>query len=85
MAHKTYDQIWKQCAAQGVPIRDTGWLSSSSRVLVGVNSHGGGYAIYDCDTGRFFGKTPAGVEFNSDHQRFDGEAWFDALVKFFAN
>jgi hypothetical protein len=43
----------------------------------------GGWVLFSVWNGRFFGRTPEGVEFDSGDAKFDDEPWFEALLDFF--
>jgi hypothetical protein len=77
--HKSVEEIAEQCEAAGVQLDRSSFerggdyiYLTSPGVTVGFNTF----------NGRFFGKTPEGVQFSSDDRR-DGIKWFDALLDFF--
>jgi hypothetical protein len=86
---KTLDEIKAQCQAQGVRLctrlYDTqGW----DTVVVGgpisnAAKTGPGHAIYSTFNGKFFGRTPDGIEFDSTETRHEHAPWFQALLSFF--
>lgn len=85
--HKPIDVIRQQCKDQGVPLNthlhdNAGW----DTIVVG-HRYGrplrNGHAVYNTFSGRFYGVTDKGVEFNSDSAKHDKEPWMQALLSFF--
>ena len=85
--HKTYKEIKQQCRKQKVPLNDNLYVTKGwDTILVGAKDRvdrNGGWVIYNTFNGRFFGKTPAGKNFNSDETRWDKSEWMQALLNFF--
>lgn len=82
--HKTLAEIKAQCEVQGVPFSSHmydvhGW----DTVYIGRQSAGYAYAIYNVFNGRFFGRTPSGVAFNSNSVQHENCHWFQQLLNFF--
>lgn len=81
--HKTLDEIRKQCQEHGVPLNTRLYDERGyDTVFVGIGPDSG-FAIYNTFNGRFFGRTPDGVEFTSDEDTHDSEPWMQALLNFF--
>lgn len=78
--HKTLDEVKRQCRKQRLKLDTTHYRLGSDYVKV---EGGGAVCYYSTVNGRFFGKTPQGVEFQSDSHTHDREPWFEALLKFF--
>jgi hypothetical protein len=77
--NKTLDVIRAQCKAQGVQFIDSQYKRGSDFVTLRSPD---AWVMFSVFNGRFFGRTPDGVEFMSDDKR-DGTPWFDALLDFF--
>lgn len=78
--HKTLKEIKQQCREQGLEINDRLYKAGSDYIVV----RGGGCRVtYSCVTGWFFGRTPDGINFNSDSTLHENESWFKALLAFF--
>lgn len=78
--HKTYEEIKAQCEAQGIELLDQRFHEGGDCVAV---RGGGAHAVYSTFNGRFWGKTPNGVLFNSQDMRHDGLPWMRGLLNFF--
>jgi hypothetical protein len=78
--NKTRAQVKAQCKAAGVQFDERAYKAGSDFTFL----RGGGACVaWSSWNGRFFGKTPDGIEFNSDSDEWDGEPWMQALLNFF--
>lgn len=86
---KSLDTIKQQCKAQGVYIdtrlhdqrgQDT-VVVGGPVVTKGIQHHG--WVIFNVFNGKFFGRTPKGVVFDSSDYVHEKEPWFQALLSFF--
>lgn len=78
--NKTRDQVKAQCKAAGVEFDERAYRGGSDFTLL----RGGGATVaWSSWNGRFFGKTPDGIEFHSDSDEHDHEPWMQALLRFF--
>jgi hypothetical protein len=77
--NKTLDVIRAQCEAQGVQFIDSQYKRGSDFVTLRSPD---AWVMFSVFNGRFFGRTPDGIEFSSEDRR-DGTPWFDALLDFF--
>lgn len=77
--NKPLEVIRAECEAQGVQFIDSQYRRGSDYVTLRSPN---AWVMFSVFNGRFFGKTPDGIEFSSDDKR-DGTPWFDALLEFF--
>lgn len=74
VGHKTIEQVAALADAQGLTWR--------GEHVIGVFG-GGGHAIYNAYSGRFYGRTDKHVPFDSHSRLNDRHAWMHALMHFF--
>lgn len=73
--------IRAQCKAQGLTLNDRMYRKHGWDTVV---VSGGGCAVYfHTFNGRFYGKTPNGVSFDSSETKHERKPWFQALLAFF--
>lgn len=77
--NKPLGVIRAQCKQQGVQFDDSHWKHGSDFVTL---RSPGACVMFNTFNGRFFGRTPDGIEFDGADKR-DGTPWFDALLRFF--
>lgn len=75
VGHKTIGQVIDLAAAQGLDWRP-------GLATIGVFG-GGGHAVYNEYSGRFYGRTDKHVAFDSHSRSNDRHAWMHALMHFF--
>lgn len=87
LAHKTLTMLREQCATAGLEL-DTRLYDDAGHdhvVVRSADAEGNNKVevFFNTVSGRFFGRTPDGLGFNSDGTEFDNEPWFQALLDFF--
>lgn len=77
---KTRDEVLAQCKTQGIKVDQKAYERGSDYTTL---SKGGCTIVWSSWNGKFMGKTPDGIEFNSDSAKHDNEPWMQALLSFF--
>jgi hypothetical protein len=83
--HKSFDVIKQQCKDAGIHFSDQSYRKGGDCVVVSTvkGDEKSGQVMYNTVNGVFFGVTPEGVEFDSNHATHDREEWFQKLLAFF--
>lgn len=82
--HMTVDELRTACAAKGIVLDTNKYdVEGSDYVTLDFTFDGERYrTLYNTFNGRFFGRSDGGINFSSDKEEHDAEAWFQALMDF---
>lgn len=79
--NKPIETILAQCKAQGVPVDMRKFRDEGSDYIT-IGTPGLGHILYNTFNGTFLGRTPDGIEFNSNTADHDDQLWMQALLAF---
>ncbi len=77
---KSLDTIRQQCRRQRLKLNTSTLPQGGKTIFV---SGGGANVAFNIESGWMGGKTPAGIEFDSDGWQHVDKPWFQALLDFF--